>query len=88
MPLIIEGHVDVDLVASALALPEGLGREEAGAIPWATFACADHPAVTAWDTAAAERWPHVLVHVGNSLQAPWSFTPVQPNASAGTPPEW
>lgn len=70
MPLITEGHVDVAFVASALALPEGLGRQEAGAIPWATFARADHPAVAAWGVAQWRRWPHVVVHVGHSMQSP------------------
>ena len=67
---VAEGQVDVAFVASALALPEGIGRQEAGDIQWATFARHDHPAIASWGAAAWGRWPHVLVQVGNSLQSP------------------
>jgi DNA-binding transcriptional LysR family regulator len=65
-----EGQVDVAFVASALALPEGLGRHEAGDVQWTTFARRDHPAIGSWGAAAWAKWPHVVVQVGNSLQSP------------------
>jgi DNA-binding transcriptional LysR family regulator len=67
---VADGQVDVAFVASALKLPEGVAREEAGDIPWATFMRADHPARSSWNAAAWARWPHVLVQIGNSLQSP------------------
>jgi DNA-binding transcriptional LysR family regulator len=67
---VADGQIDVAFVASALKLPEGIAREEAGDIPWATFMRADHPARRAWNAAAWGRWPHVLVQIGNSLQSP------------------
>jgi DNA-binding transcriptional LysR family regulator len=67
---VADGQVDVAFVASALKLPEGIARNEAGAIPWATFMRADHPARDDWNAAAWTRWPHVLVQIGNSLQSP------------------
>ena len=67
---VAEGQVDVAFVASALALPEGLGRQEAGDIRWATFARSDRPAIPSWGAAVWASWPHVVVQVGNSLQSP------------------
>jgi DNA-binding transcriptional LysR family regulator len=67
---VADGQIDVAFVASALKLPEGIARQEAGDIPWATFMRADHPARDDWTAAAWARWPHVLVQIGNSLQSP------------------
>ncbi len=67
---VAEGQIDVAFVASALALPEGLGWQEAGEIKWATFARDDHPAIASWGADAWAHWPHVLVQVGNTLQNP------------------
>ena len=67
---IADGQIDIGFVASALKLPEGVSRQEAGDIPWATFMRADHPARESWNAAAWTRWPHVLVQIGNSLQSP------------------
>ena len=67
---VADGQVDVAFLASALTLPEGVARREAGDITWATFMRADHPAHGEWNAAAWSRWPHVLVQIGNSLQSP------------------
>jgi DNA-binding transcriptional LysR family regulator len=67
---VADGQIDVAFVASALTLPEGVARREAGEIPWATFMRADHPARDEWNAAAWAYWPHVLVQIGNSLQSP------------------
>jgi DNA-binding transcriptional LysR family regulator len=67
---VADGQIDVAFVASALKLPEGVAREEAGDIPWATFMRIYHPARSSWNAAAWARWPHVLVQIGNSLQSP------------------
>jgi DNA-binding transcriptional LysR family regulator len=67
---VADGQLDVAFVASALALPEGVARQEAGDILWATFMRSEHPARDAWSPAAWAKWPHVLVQIGNSLQSP------------------
>ncbi len=67
---VAEGQVDVAFVASSLALPEGIARQDAGELKWATFARKDHPAIVNWGAAAWARWPHVVVQIGNSLQSP------------------
>ena len=67
---VADGHIDVAIVVSAVALPEGLDRQDAGDIEWATFARRDHPAIAVWGRAAWSRWPHVIVQVGNSVQSP------------------
>ena len=67
---IADGQIDIAFVASALKLPEGVARQEAGDIPWATFMRAGHPARGGWNAAAWARWPHVVVQIGNSLQSP------------------
>ena len=67
---VADGQIDIAFVASAVKLPEGVAREEAGDIPWATFMRLGHPAREAWNAAAWARWPHVLVQIGNSLQSP------------------
>jgi DNA-binding transcriptional LysR family regulator len=67
---VADGQIDVAFVASALKLPEGIARQEAGDVPWATFMRAGHPARGAWDASAWTRWPHVLVQIGNSLASP------------------
>jgi DNA-binding transcriptional LysR family regulator len=67
---VADGQIDVAFVASALTLPEGVARQDAGDIPWATFMRTDHPARDSWTAAAWARWPHVLVQIGNSLQSP------------------
>lgn len=67
---VADGQIDIAFVASALKLPEGVARQEAGDVPWATFMRAEHPARGAWDASAWTRWPHVLVQIGNSLASP------------------
>ena len=67
---VADGRIDLAFVASALTLPEGLARHDAGDISWATFMRRDHPAATRWGAAEWTRWPHVVVQIGNSLQSP------------------
>ena len=67
---VVEGQVDVAMISSAAALPEGLERREAGAFKWATFARRNHPAIRAWGRKAWSSWPHVVVNVGGRLQSP------------------
>lgn len=67
---VAEGQIDVAFVPSVLALPEGLVRQDAGELKWATFARNDHPAIASWGAATWAHWPHVVVQVGNSLQSP------------------
>lgn len=67
---VAEGRVDIAFVASAVVLPEGVDRAEAGELNWMTFARKDHPAIESWGASAWERWPHVVAGIGNRLQSP------------------
>jgi DNA-binding transcriptional LysR family regulator len=67
---VADGQVDLAFVASALTLPEGLARQDAGDISWATFLRNGHPAAEGLSPAEWRRWPHVVVQIGNSLQSP------------------
>ena len=67
---VADGQVDVALLASSVALPEGVEWTETAKVGWATFAKKDHPAIASWGAAAWVRWPHVIVQVGNTLQSP------------------
>ena len=70
LPALSEERIDIGLYPSAMALPEGLDRQEVGTLQWATFARRDHPAAAAWGRKAWLRWPHVAVRVGVQLQNP------------------
>jgi DNA-binding transcriptional LysR family regulator len=76
---VADGQLDLAFVASALSLPEGLAKQEAGDIPWATFLRSGHPAAAGLTEAEWKRWPHVVVQIGNSLQSPVVTT--SPNAA-------
>ena len=67
---VADGQVDVALLVSSVALPEGVEWTETAKVGWATFAKKDHPAIASWGAAAWARWPHVIVQVGNTLQSP------------------
>ena len=67
---VADGQVDVALLVSSVALPEGVEWIETAKVGWATFAKKDHPAIASWGAAAWARWPHVIVQVGNTVQSP------------------
>lgn len=67
---VAEGQVDIAFVASTVALPEGLEREEVAALEWATFARRDHPALASWGVAAWKQWPHLVVQIDNTVASP------------------
>lgn len=67
---VADGDIDIAFLASSVALPEGLERQEVAAFPWATFARRDHPAVADWSAAAWTQWPHLVVQIDNSLLSP------------------
>ncbi len=69
-PALVEGQVDVALVPSASALPEGLDRMEVGSFKWACFARRGHPAARAWGRKAWSQWPHLVVRVGVRVANP------------------
>ncbi|MFN9480332.1 MAG: LysR family transcriptional regulator [Betaproteobacteria bacterium] len=65
-----EGQADAALVPAALPLPEGVAGDDAGAIGWATFMRADHPARAHWSSRSWPRWGHVVVQMGDRLTSP------------------
>lgn len=67
---VAEGQADVALVPAGLPLPEGVAWDDAGAIGWATFLRADHPARARWSAREWLRWGHVVVQLGDRLDSP------------------
>jgi DNA-binding transcriptional LysR family regulator len=67
---VAEGQVDIALGPAALPVPDGLEREQAGTLKWATFARRDHPAIAEWGAKAWARWPHVAVRTGSRVPSP------------------
>ena len=64
MIAIAEGQLDVALVTTSAAVPEGVERYDAGDLHSVTFARKDHPAVASWGAEAWSRWPHIQVQLG------------------------
>jgi DNA-binding transcriptional LysR family regulator len=68
MTSVAEGQIDLTLVNSAVAIPEGVERQDTGEHNPVTFARKDHPAILSWGPAAWAQWPHIRVHVGERLK--------------------
>lgn len=62
---VADGHVDVALLSSATNVPEGVVRQDAGALRLRTYLRKDHPAIVSWGLAEWGRWPHVQVMLGD-----------------------
>lgn len=60
-----DAHIDVALLSTATSVPEGVVREDAGALRLRTYLRQDHPAIGAWSLAEWARWPHVQVMLGD-----------------------
>ncbi|MBM3524715.1 MAG: LysR family transcriptional regulator [Alphaproteobacteria bacterium] len=69
LPAIAESRIDLALVASSVAMPEGVQRAAAGALHSVTFARRGHPAIASWGAAAWSRWPHIQVHLGEGVRS-------------------
>jgi DNA-binding transcriptional LysR family regulator len=67
---LLDGRADAALMPAALALPEGLLREDAGRIAWATFMRRDHPARAGFNAQAWLRCDHVAVRIGDAIASP------------------
>jgi LysR family transcriptional activator of mexEF-oprN operon len=74
---VAEGQVDIAFLASTVALPDGLDRDEAIALEWSTFARKDHPGLASWGMAAWRKWPHLVVQIDNSVPSPVSEASVE-----------
>jgi DNA-binding transcriptional LysR family regulator len=61
---IAEGQLDLALVTSSTAFPEGVQRIAAGDLHSVTFARKGHPAIASWGLEAWSQWPHVQVQLG------------------------
>jgi DNA-binding transcriptional LysR family regulator len=64
MTAIAEGQLDLALVTSSAAVPEGVQRAPAGELHSVTFARKGHPAIASWGAEAWSRWPHIQVQLG------------------------
>jgi DNA-binding transcriptional LysR family regulator len=65
-----EGQIDAAIAPSQTRLPDGIAREEIGALKWRCFARSGHPAFRKWGPKAWQRWPHIVVRVGDTLTSP------------------
>ena len=68
MTAIAESQIDLALVASSVAMPDGVQRHAAGELPSVTFARKGHPAIASWGAAAWARWPHIQVRLGERVK--------------------
>ena len=59
-----DGQLDIALVTSSTAIPDGVQRHAAGELHSVSFARKDHPAVKSWGVAAWSQWPHIQVQMG------------------------
>lgn len=62
---VAESQIDLALVSSSVALPEGVERQVAGELHSVTFARKDHPAIARWSLEAWTKWPHLQVQLGD-----------------------
>jgi DNA-binding transcriptional LysR family regulator len=69
MSAIAESQIDLALVASSVAIPEGVQRAPAGELHSVTFARKGHPAIASWGAAAWSRWPHIQVQLGEGVRS-------------------
>jgi DNA-binding transcriptional LysR family regulator len=61
---VADSHIDLALVTTAVALPDGVQRAAAGTLHSVTFARKGHPAIPSWGVEAWSRWPHIQVQLG------------------------
>jgi DNA-binding transcriptional LysR family regulator len=61
---VADAQLDLALVTSSVALPEGVQRRAAGELQWVSFARKGHPALRNWGASAWARWPHIQVQLG------------------------
>jgi DNA-binding transcriptional LysR family regulator len=64
MTAIAENQLDLALVTSSVAVPEGVQRADVGDLHSVTFARKGHPAIASWSAEAWSRWPHIQVQLG------------------------
>ena len=62
---IADAQVDIALLSSATTMPDGIERQDAGALKVWTYLRKDHPALAVWGLDEWRRWPHVQVMLGD-----------------------
>lgn len=65
-----ENQLDVALLPSLIATPEGIASSELPPLSWRCFMRRGHPAAANWTRKAWSQWPHVVVRVGDRLASP------------------
>jgi DNA-binding transcriptional LysR family regulator len=66
---VAEGQVDIALLGTDGALPDGLSEEALPPSARLTFARRGHPATEQWDREAWLRWPHVVVGMADAYRS-------------------
>ncbi len=69
MSAVAESQIDLALVASSVAMPEGVQRAPAGELRSVTFARTGHPAIPTWGAEAWSKWPHIQVQLGEGVRS-------------------
>jgi DNA-binding transcriptional LysR family regulator len=69
MTAVAESQIDLALVASSAARPEGVQRSPAGELHSVTFARKGHPAIASWGARAWSQWPHIQVQLGEGVRS-------------------
>jgi DNA-binding transcriptional LysR family regulator len=62
---IANAQVDIALLSSGTTMPDGIERQDAGALKVWTYLRKDHPALAIWGLDEWRRWPHVQVMLGD-----------------------
>ncbi len=65
-----EKQLDLALLPSLIATPEGIASSELPPVSWRCFMRQGHPAIIHWTRKEWSRWPHVVVRVGDRLASP------------------
>jgi DNA-binding transcriptional LysR family regulator len=65
-----EKQLDMALLPSIIAAPEGVASSELPPVTWRCFMREGHPAIKQWSRKEWGRWPHVVVRVGDRLASP------------------
>lgn len=68
MTAIAESQLDIALVASTVALPEGVQSQATGEAQPLTLARKGHPAIASWGAQEWTRWPHIQVQLGERIR--------------------
>ena len=67
---VADGRIDMALVPSTKAMPEGLSFTAVRPFRWASFVRKSHPGIKSWGRRTWARWPHIGVRVSVGVPSP------------------